>query len=306
MVAGLGAALLIIGLAVGMTAVAEQSAAEQPVAEQPAEGQAALENQPVERPPDEEPALEKPPDEEPALEKPPDAKPMEDEDSSESWLSPFTFSMKSTIRSKYVWRGLLLNKDPSYLSSSTLGYGGFSLNLRGNVDLTTINERKYKLGELDTTFGYSHAFDGLIVEGGITNYASFGKAGYPSTTEVYTGLGLDVPLSPGIRAYFDIDKSQGAYYEATIGHTFNLLENVDLKLSTALGYGSARNNNFYYGVNKAAFTNASMTADLPITISEHITISPFITYTTLLDGQITNLKPKAENVIFGITFSYEF
>jgi len=216
-----------------------------------------------------------------------------------------SFSVDAAYNSKYVWRGILLTDDPVFQPSVTAGYGGLSLNVWGNMDLSDINDQENKFSEVDCTLGYARAIDRLVLEAGAIYYA-FPNTKFDSTSEVYVGAGLDVLLQPGIRAYFDTDESEGAYFSAAIGHTFALDERLELGLSAAIGYGNEKNNSFYHGVDEAAFTDASCSVSLPISFSESFSVTPSITLTTLLDDKIRDELEDDVNAVFGFTFSYGF
>jgi hypothetical protein len=68
-----------------------------------------------------------------------------------------------------------------------------------------------------------------------------------------------------------------------------------------LGYGSSNFNGFYYGFDKEAFTDAMLSAALPIALNEQWTLTPSIYYTTLLDGGVRKNMDKDDNVWGGFT-----
>ncbi len=137
--------------------------------------------------------------------------------------------------SSYVWRGLHLSSKPvvqpdAYL---TIPLGNASLTAGGwaNVEVGKYNGADDiseggglagpDLTEFDWWGEISIPAGLATITGGATGYIFPNDAGLTksnNTVEVYGKLGLDVPLSPKVSAYFDVDKIKGLYIEGSVSH----------------------------------------------------------------------------------------
>ena len=60
-----------------------------------------------------------------------------------------SFTFEATPLSQYVWRGLALTNGPVLQTSGTVNYRGAHVNVFTNQDLSGVNGRRGKVGELD-------------------------------------------------------------------------------------------------------------------------------------------------------------
>ena len=224
--------------------------------------------------------------------------------------SSFSFSGDAAMVSKYIWRGQRLTNDWSLQPSMTMGVGGFSFNVWGNMDLTAVNEGdslflrenplapagdhaglKGKFSEVDYTFSYAHSFEEVSIDVGTIFYTFPERsASLASTTEIYGSVSLDaVPLAPSATLYIDVDETgasgdTGIYFLLAAGHSLPFAHNVfsGLDLSASLAFVNGGFGQFYYGADEAGAHDVSLTLSLPITLGESVSASAFVTYSTLL------------------------
>ena len=224
--------------------------------------------------------------------------------------SSYSFSGDAAMVSKYIWRGQRLTNDWSLQPSMTMGVGGFSFNVWGNLDLTAVNEGdslflrenplapagdhaglKGKFSEVDYTFSYAHSFEEVSIDVGTIFYTFPERsASLASTTEIYGSVSLDaVPLAPSATLYIDMDETgasgdTGIYFLLGAGHSLPFAHNVfsGLDLSASLAFVNGGFSQFYYGADEAGAHDASITLSLPITLGESVSASAFVTYSTLL------------------------
>lgn len=233
------------------------------------------------------------------------------ETSTEDWLVWPSVSVDASFYNKYVWRGILLTDGPVFEPSITVEWNGFSVNVWGNLDLDDVNGLEGEFNEVDWTVGYEHEIVGpLSGSVGMIVY-EFPNTAFATTAEAYVGLSLDVPLSPSLTAYFDVDETDGVYVLASVGHSFELpkfCENVSasLDLGAGFGWGSAKNNFAYYGVKSPGFTDYYVSLGMPIAIGDHVTVTPNIKYTGLLDDDLRTGVVKDDNVIYGVSITVSF
>ena len=212
----------------------------------------------------------------------------------------YSFSGDAALVSKYIWRGQRLTNDWSLQPSMTMGIGGFSFNVWGNMDLTAVNEGdalflpqnpttpgdaglKGKFSEVDYTFSYVHSFEEVSVDVGTIFYAFPERsASLATTTEIYGSLSLDVPLAPSATLYLDVDETgasgdSGMYFLLAAGHSvpFNHEVFTGLDLSASLAFVNGGFSQFYYGADKAGAHDVNLTVSLPITLGENVSASIF-------------------------------
>ena len=222
--------------------------------------------------------------------------------------SDWTFGIDMTYASKYVWRGINVVNGSVFQPSVTLGYKGVALNVWGNMDLSDVNGHSSHFTELDYTLGYAWSTEDLTFGVGAIYYR-FPHTGGPDTTEVFGSVGLNNALAPTLAVYQDIDATHGTYVSLSVSHTFPDVwkpsdgVSMGVALSAQLGFGSAKNNKFYFGVNHAAADNVLLTAGLPFQIGEHWKLTPALNYSVLLAHDIRNSTNHPDNLCFGLTLS---
>ena len=222
-----------------------------------------------------------------------------------------SFSLEMTFSSRYVWRGINLVDDPVFQPSISATHRGFTLSIWGNMEMTNSNDEVGEFTEIDYVFDYTWSWNELSLSAGAIHY-QFPNVGPPTTTEVYGGVGLDVLLSPTLTVYQDVDQADGTYAALSLGHTFEgawaisdgIRMSVDL--SSSIGYGSSNFTDFYYGSESVAFTDALISVGLPIAIVERWTITPSVSYSSLLDGGVRRGMDEDDNVWGGLSLSFSF
>lgn len=220
--------------------------------------------------------------------------------------SKLEVSTDGAVVNRYVWRGILLTKGPVFQPSLTLGGGNFSFNVWSNMDLDDVNANKMQVNELDFTLDYSFSLKSYGISVGIIPY-TFPNTDFNSTTEVYLGLGADVVLSPSVTIYKDIDESDGTYISFGFGHSLPVERlSSGLDLSAAIGWGSGKNNEFYYSVAKNSATDIYFGASMSFQVGEFLSLTPSLGYAGLLQGEIRNSFEDKDHVLAGITVSSSF
>jgi len=137
------------------------------------------------------------------------------------------FELTADFINKYVFRGQNRVDDWVFQPGFGVSYEGLSASFWGNLDLTDENGYNGEFSEIDLTLDYSGQFPDIDILGysvGMINYDFPVKGGADDTTELYAGLSLDVPASPSVTFYHDVDEADdGTYISADVGHSF---ENV--------------------------------------------------------------------------------
>jgi uncharacterized protein Gcw-chp len=196
--------------------------------------------------------------------------------------------------SSYVWRGLSLTNKPVaqpalYLTfpagSAEVTVGGWA-----NIDLGKYDDladdisesggsSAFNFAEFDPYAEVSFPAGKAALTGGVTAYIypnddtapnDFGLlTSDANTVEIYGKVGLDVPLSPELAVYYDVDKIKGAYIEGSISHSLAASEKVSIDLGALAGFSAGQgisddpdeSSNF----DDDGFTHLDLSAGVPFT-----------------------------------------
>ena len=226
-----------------------------------------------------------------------------------------SFSIDQTLATKYVWRGLTFNENLVNQGGATVAAdtdaGTFAANVWYNLDLHDENDEEFNMTEVDYTFSWEKEFDMMTLGAGVITY-QFPEADTAgdTTTEIYASLGLGIILSPSVTVYYDVDNTNATYVSFGAGHDIELEAlNTTLSLGAALGYASAGNGENFNADNAGdfdgGFTDFAVTASVSFDITESLSISPFVTVTTLMDDARTG-NDEDDNIFAGVSASYSF
>lgn len=224
-----------------------------------------------------------------------------------------TVGVTADFFSKYVWRGQNVVDDWVLQPSVSVGYQGFTGSVWGNMDLTGDVVDDAEFNEIDYALDYSNTVPGTDVLGysvGVIYY-DFPNTDSDATMELYGGLSLDVPLSPAVRWFYDIDEIDGSYIQFSAGHTVEKIRewgadaSCDLEMGASIAYGSGGYNDGYFGVDDSALNDLTVSAGLPICLGA-CTIKPVVAYSTMLDDDIRKATDKSDNFWGGVSLAYSF
>jgi hypothetical protein len=186
-----------------------------------------------------------------------------------TWASPVgaqtTLGADLGVFSSYVWRGRSLTNKPVAEPNLhlTIPVGNASITFGGwaNVDLgkydnlnSDISESggssSFNLSEVDPYAEVSFPVGKTTLTGGVLGYiypndiSGASNGGFNSdanTAEIYGKAALkEVPLSPRLAIYYDVDKIKGAYLEGSISHSFPAREKVSVDLGALAGFSAGQ------------------------------------------------------------------
>lgn len=230
-------------------------------------------------------------------------------------LPKWDMTLDNAYVSEYVWRGLQLNPDATYQPSLTFSdeESGVSINIWGSMDTTDVYGQSGSFTELDYTLSYGWDASCCGMSAGWIHY-TFPNTEFAGTNELFVSSCFGGTLSPTLGINLDVDEAKGFYASLGAGYdcAFPWLkgEEKKLNLSAKVSFGSDNYNDFYYFTNKFALTDASITASMPFTVGEKMTLTPSVSYSTLLDSDIKdNVEAaglKADNFYGGVTLSMSF
>jgi hypothetical protein len=218
------------------------------------------------------------------------------------------FEVTADYFGKYVWRGQNLSDDPVLQPGVSLSIGGLTAGWWGSIDTTKINGNSGEFVEHDWSLDYSGDVpfvDGVGYSVGVINYY------FPSaddTTEVYWGFGFDLPMSPSVTVYHDVDDVQGTYISTGVGHSVENIGElgadtpIGMDFGASLGWGSASYNKAYWGssINSAKLNDLVLSVSFPFEISGW-SLSPSLNYVSLVNGNVreTDTYSSSSDYFFG-------
>jgi len=241
--------------------------------------------------------------------------------------------------SDYVWRGItytnkfVIQPDayitfPTGPASFTAG-GWFNIEpgkYDGASDISESGgESSFDVAEFDWWGEFNYPYQKANFTLGATGYYFPNDAGFTkqfNTIELYGKVGLSVPLSPKLAAWYDVDKVKGLYVEGSVSHT---IQPKDQKFSVVLGalagFNSGQDANLdangvpqaeFFNFADDGFTHLDLSAAVPFTAGP-VSISPAVhvvvtgddaTKFTKIDPNTGELNSKGVKVWFGGTISW--
>ena len=189
-------------------------------------------------------------------------------------VDKINFELSADFAGKYIWRGQNLSDDPVFQPGLSIGYRNLTVGLWGNMDLSNINGNSGDISEMDYSLDYSDSFGGLEWLGysaGVIYYDFPGTA-VGDTTELYAGLSLDVPLSPSITVYHDVDEAEGSYVSLAAGHSIEKIVDlggipIGLDMGASLGWGSGSYDKYYWGTDQSKMQDLAFKVSFPVEIA---------------------------------------
>lgn len=223
----------------------------------------------------------------------------------------FCIGSDAGFLSKYVSRGVNTTDGFVFQPDVWASYKGFTASVWASMDLVDKNGLRGDFSEFDFTLDYSGNITEKLGYSAGAVYYTFPHTGADDTAEAYLGLSYDMPLNPKLIVFYDFWQVDGFYASLSVGHSFGLPEvvkgvNASLELSAQVGLGSRNFNEFNFGASHTAFIDMVYTAALPVSVSEHITVKPLVSYSSALDRTIRFKNPKNDNVIWGVVASVSF
>lgn len=225
------------------------------------------------------------------------------------------FEVTADFFSKYIWRGQNLNDDYAFQPGVSASFEGFTAGIWGSLDMTSYNDNSGEFTEYDYYLDYSNDMPGLEGVGysvGVINYHFPSVAG--DTTEVYWGLSFDLPFSPSITIYHDIDQADGTYASFALEHGFGTIAQlspevpVEMDFGISLGWGDSDYNSFYWGESSSGLNDLSFSLSFPTEICGW-TFAPSVNYVTLVNSELRRtdaFRTESDYFFTGISLSKSF
>ena len=235
--------------------------------------------------------------------------------SSQLIAADFDFEVTSDFFSKYIWRGQNLNDDYVFQPGAIVTFDGFTAGIWASMDTTDYGDNSGEATEVDYYLDYSSEFsgvDGIGYSVGVINYHFPSIAG--DTTEVYWGLSFDLPLSPSVTVYHDIDEAEGAYASFALSHDFGTIAElsegnpIGMEFGASLGWGDSDYNSFYWGESSSGLNDLSLSLSFSMELLGW-TFSPSANYVTLVNSELRRtdaFRTESDYFFTGLSLSKSF
>ena len=209
------------------------------------------------------------------------------------------------VYDKYLWRGFdLSGSEPVAQGGVDLTSGKYTLSYWTNIQLSSDSGEGYKSGEAtenDLIIDYSRDITDLVS-------ISVGNIYYmldslDDTNELYLSVGLSTILEPSLTVYYDWDEAQenGLYYTASIGHSFDLMENLSMSLGALVGYNEESD---YAVGDYSDWHNYELSASAEYAITDQLSVSPSFLYSSgISDDAKTAIDTE---MVGGLTATFTF
>jgi len=224
------------------------------------------------------------------------------------------------INSAYVWRGLTFNNGMVLQPSIDVAAdNGFGVNVwanydiddyDGNVDENHFSEvdltasYAFKLGPVDTSVGViAYTFPTTYPD----NLAGEGTD-FPSTTEIFLGLGYELGYGFSISGnfYYDVDQVDDFYITAGVEYSYEINDKTSLTLGGLISYAGEDFTEYYAGGTDSGFFNYILSASLGYTFTDSFSVAANIALTDNLDDDALPDDAVHTNVYGGVNLSYTF
>ena len=241
--------------------------------------------------------------------------------------------------SDYVWRGITYTnkfviQPDAYLTfptgPATFTAGGWFNIEPGKYDGASDiseggGESSFDVAEFDWWGEFNYPVKKANLTLGATGYYFPNDAGFTkvfNSYEIYGKVGLSVPLSPKLAAWYDVDKVKGLYVEGSVSHA---IQPKDQKFSVVLGalagFNAGQDADLdangipqaeFFNFQDGGFTHLDLSAAVPFTAGP-VSISPVVhvvitgdeaTKFTKFDPNTGELNSKDVKVWFGGTISW--
>ncbi|MCH9646584.1 MAG: hypothetical protein K0U98_00010 [Deltaproteobacteria bacterium] len=203
-------------------------------------------------------------------------------------------------RYPHVWRGITLRDFPVLNISSTFSFDrGLSLQVWAGLDLSDGDGRAGEVQEIDIDLYYQRqrgrwdvrfGYIGLIFPGGID-----------PTGEAYAQIGANVPGSPRLEVYYNVDLLQDLFALFHVQENWRLSEKWQASWVGTLGI-SGREYARFFGATESGFHHWSTHLDLRYALRNHF-ITFRLAYTENLDNKV--LRDQPVSLWGGIYFSWK-
>jgi hypothetical protein len=203
---------------------------------------------------------------------------------------PGAVSAQVDLVSRYIWRGFDLLPDnhaaiqPAF--TVDLGESGFSLNVWSSFALAQRGVFKYS-DEIDLTLEYAFKMpEGWELSAGVIHYGYWFAEDFKfkdhTSQEVYATVArTDLPLSPELCVYYDLNLGSGLYVTLGGSQEWKMSKKVNVEVGGVIGFNSRQY------IDKTGFSDIGLYARLPLTVGR-LTLTPSLNVMIPLLDEVNN------------------
>ena len=169
------------------------------------------------------------------------------------------------------------------------------------------------LNELDLTFGVGYQAEMFDAEFGYKWY-NFTNLDHWNSQELYLKLGTELPWDMRLEAttFWDIQRYNGLYIDTNISKSFDITENLALRVKLGIGYadGNSRQISASNLVGtRDGYQGWYAMIDAPWKITDRVTLCPYLMYADAdsnLVTSVTDFTSGQANLVGGLRLSISF
>ncbi len=203
---------------------------------------------------------------------------------------PGAVSAQVDLVSRYIWRGFDLLPDnhaaiqPAF--TIDLGESGFSLNVWSSFALAQRGVFKYS-DEIDVILEYAFKVpEGWELSAGFIHYGYWFADDFKfkdhTSQEVYATVArTDLPLSPELCVYYDLNLGSGLYVTLGGSQEWKMSEKVNVEVGGVIGFNSRQY------IDKTGFSDIDLYAKLPMKVGK-LTLTPSLNVMIPLLDEVNN------------------
>jgi hypothetical protein len=201
------------------------------------------------------------------------------------------------VYSRYVWRGIQFDDKPVLQTDLWMEVHGISAVFWGNMSLTDeSDEFEGQFNEWDVYISFPVKSVEYLTLGGEIDYLSFpsssGAQG-ASTAEVSAWISGNILTSPKLQVFWDVWQYHGLYANLSLSHGIEFGPGL-LNMCGGIGWGNDEHN-VQAGVPQAGgLLDMLVQATYIMPISEALSITPGINFSSILQGDIRDSYKAAE------------
>jgi hypothetical protein len=210
---------------------------------------------------------------------------------------------ETSLNSKFLWRGLVVDKKPAIQSNNTIYMGSVFLNV-WSTGRTWRPAIQAGSDEVDYTFGWDTTLGPVNLVPHFT-YFQYPKGSGPDSAEL--GLWGSMDVGKGFTLfsnhYYDVKSYKGGYFgEAGASFDKELAPNWSFGASMSLGWGNAKFNLANLGITDGALSVASGQLSLTYRLGGAMYVRPRVTISSLMGKRVRSSVEKPDNVVWGVAF----
>lgn len=200
----------------------------------------------------------------------------DDTKTEETRKNKFNFSLNGNLVNTSRFWGMPFSDNIIYTQSLNVNYGGFSASIAGNIN---VNEIELFSKKIHVKFSQPLSKIMSFYLGYVSSKFNLGEK-LEGVSVAYAGLDSTLPLNPSITYHKLFGFIRGEYIEGNVSKDIPLTKNTSMNFSGKLGH----NNKVLR--DKTGFTHLEGSINIPIELSNKITLSPYINYFQSLSKDI--------------------